>query len=58
MEFPAMENHSAASSESTKKPELTMAIDGTADIQKVTVIRNETNYQVFEPAAGIQQDLD
>ena len=39
--------------ESTKKPELTMAIDGTADIQKVTVIRNETNYQVFEPGSRV-----
>lgn len=35
--------------ETSDKPKLTMTIDGTADIQRVTVIRNEENYHIFEP---------
>ena len=37
----------------SKKPELTITVNGTADIQRVTVIRNEKNYQVFAPNSHI-----
>jgi len=35
--------------EAKGKPELQLAINGTAAIQRVTLVRNEQNYQVFEP---------
>ncbi len=31
------------------KPELKLAVNGTALIQRVTLVRNETNYQTWEP---------
>ena len=34
---------------SKKNPRLTMSIEGTAAIEKVTIIRNEKNYHVFQP---------
>jgi hypothetical protein len=35
--------------ETEGKPELKLAINGTASLQRVTLVRNEQNYQVFEP---------
>lgn len=35
-----------------QKPELKMAVHGTAPIQRVTIVRNETNYRPFEPQAN------
>ncbi|MFA6543731.1 MAG: hypothetical protein WCS99_04850 [Limisphaerales bacterium] len=31
------------------KPELKLAVNGTADIKRVTIVRNEKNHQVYEP---------
>jgi hypothetical protein len=35
----------------TGKPRLAFKIDGTADIQRVTLVRNEQNYQQWQPSA-------
>ena len=42
--------------ETSKKPTLSVSIKGTASIQRVTIIRNETNYKVFSP--GTSKDFD
>ncbi len=34
----------------SKNPEFKMAIDGTASISRVTLVRNESNYKTWEPA--------
>ena len=35
--------------ESADTPELTFAVHGTASLKRVTLVRNETNHQVWEP---------
>lgn len=36
--------------QSTAKPTLHIAVHGTAPLKRVTIVRNETNHHVFEPA--------
>ena len=38
--------------ELSEAPELKMAVHGTAPISRVTLVRNEADYQVFEPEAA------
>jgi len=35
--------------EATRKPDITFAVNGTASIKRVTLVRNETNHHVWEP---------
>ena len=35
--------------ETSEAPVLTMKVNGTAPIRRVTLIRNETDYQTFDP---------
>jgi len=37
--------------ETGDKPELTIAVYGTAPLKRVTIVRNEANYRPFEPGA-------
>ncbi|MEW6306969.1 MAG: hypothetical protein AB1705_26190 [Verrucomicrobiota bacterium] len=37
--------------ETKDKPALKFAVNGTAPVKRLTIVRNEENYQVFEPAA-------
>lgn len=38
--------------ESKDKPKLDFAVDGTAPIKRITIVRNEQNWHVIEPKAG------
>jgi hypothetical protein len=37
--------------ETDKKPALKVAVSGTAGLKRVTIVRNETDYKVFEPGS-------
>jgi hypothetical protein len=53
MEFSCNGHPLGSALKTSEKPTLSMAVDGTAEIARVTLIRNEKNYQTFEPGSKI-----
>jgi hypothetical protein len=49
VEFSCNEHPMGEEFTTSAKPTLRFAVEGTAALQRVTLVRNETNYQVFEP---------